>query len=200
MLEELGGGRKELEGTGNVSISLPSRLLPFSSQSLQDRTTGNGQAVSIITSIVPFLYLYLYLYLLVSSGVGCHPIYFIATTTTTLPPSLGGMVYYTPAIRMDTTAARVPHRWFYPNRKSASQLHYRPFPAGRAAGPSALSHRVVPLSCHPHGTHALRGPAVYCISINISLRRALSWIPRGTCTSLPVNTSITSSYSRTNGR
>lgn len=31
MLEELGGGRKELEGTGNVSISLPSSLLPFSS-------------------------------------------------------------------------------------------------------------------------------------------------------------------------
>lgn len=60
MLEEL-GGRKELEGTGTVSISLPSRLLPFSSQSLQDRTTGNGQAVSIITSIVPVLYLYLYL-------------------------------------------------------------------------------------------------------------------------------------------
>lgn len=140
------------------------------------------------------------MYLLVSSGVGCHPIYFIATTTTTLPPSLGGMVYYTPAIRMDTTAARVPHRRFYPNRKSASQLHYRPFPAGSAAGPSALSHRVVPLSCHPHGTHALRGPVVYCISINISLRRALSRIPRGTCTSLPVNTSINSSHSRTNGR
>lgn len=120
----------------------------------------------------------MYLYLLVSSGVGCHPIYFIATTTTTLPPSLGGMVYYTPAIRMDTTAARVPHRRFYPNRKSASQLHYRPFPAGSAAGPSALSHRVVPLSCHPHGTHALCGPVVYCISINIFFRRALSCIPK----------------------
>lgn len=38
---------------------LGSYLLPFSSQSLQDRTTGNGQAVSIITSIVPVLYLYL---------------------------------------------------------------------------------------------------------------------------------------------
>lgn len=149
------GRRKELEGTGNVSISLPSRLLPFSSQSLQDRTTGNGQAVSIITSIVPFLYLYLYLYLLVSSGVGCHPIYFIATTTYTASITI---VYYTPATRMDTTAACVPHRWFYPNRKSASQLHYRPFPAGSAAGPSALSHRVVPLSCHPHGTHAFVRP------------------------------------------
>lgn len=173
---------------------------PFPVATGQDRTTGNGLAVSIITSIVGTVPVTVYLYLLVSSGVGCHPIYFIATTTTTLPPSLGGMVYYTPAIRMDTTAARVPHRRFYPNRKSASQLHYRPFPAGSAAGPSALSHRVVPLSCHPHGTHALRGPAVYCISINIFFRRALSWIPRGTCTSLPVNTSITSAYSRTNGR
>lgn len=65
MLEELGGGRKGRNWKGReMSRSvylLPPRLLllPFSSQSLQDRTTGNGQAVSIITSIVPVLYLYL---------------------------------------------------------------------------------------------------------------------------------------------
>lgn len=153
MLEELGGGRKELEGTGNVSISLPSRLLPFSSQSLQDRTTSNGQAVSIITSIVPVLYLYLPTSSIFWSRVSPYLLYCCYYNTASIT-----IVYYTPTTRIDTTAACVPHRWFYPNRKSASQLHYRPFPAGSAAGPSALSHRVVPLSCHPHGTHAFVRP------------------------------------------
>jgi len=64
MLEELGGGRKGRNWKGremsrSVYLLPPRLLLPFSSQSLQDRTTGNGQAVSIITSIVPVLYLYL---------------------------------------------------------------------------------------------------------------------------------------------
>lgn len=154
MLEELGGGRKELEGTGNVSISLPSRLLPFSSQSLQDRTTGNGQAVSIITSIVPVLYLYLPTSSTIFwSRVSPYLLYCYYYNTASIT-----IVYYTPTTRIDTTAACVPHQGFYPNRKSASQLHYRPFPAGSAAGPSALSHRVVPLSCHPHGTHAFVRP------------------------------------------
>lgn len=56
--EEEGRNWKGREMSRSVYL-LPSRLLPFSSQSLQDRSTGNGQAVSIITSIVPFLYLYL---------------------------------------------------------------------------------------------------------------------------------------------
>lgn len=120
----------------------------------QDRTTGNGQAVSIITSIVPVLYLYLPTSSIFWSRASpyllyCYYYYYTASIT---------IVYYTPTTRIDTTAACVPHRWFYPNRKSASQLHYRPFPAGSAAGPSALSHRVVPLSCHPHGTHAFVRP------------------------------------------
>lgn len=59
MLEELGGGRKGRNWKGReMSRSSPLYLSPptFPFPVATGLPTGNGQAVSIITSIVPFLY------------------------------------------------------------------------------------------------------------------------------------------------